>query len=225
MNIKILIICFIIILNIFGTIFYFLNKYKLDCSKFQHNNIYINKENFEYMRAYKKELFKNVTKLLDDLDIKYVISDGNLLEYYRGDIIVEDDDIDIRVNYKDWDKFEKYNLTYDKVDKKYNLTYDIVDKKWYHIRLNKFKEFQNEKFDIHCDLVSSDLIGTSGCWLNVNYFFDKELNNVKYMGVNTYTPQNGLINKFLKEYYGPNFNKPLCNNSDFNMFILDQISH
>lgn len=223
MNVKILIICFIIILNIFGTIFYFLNKYKLDCSKFQHNNININKENFEYLTVYKKELFKNVTKLLDDLDIKYVISDGNLLEYYRGDIIVQDDDIDIRVNYKDLNKFQKYNLTHDKLDEKYNLSYEKVDEKWYQIRLDKFKEFKNGKFDIHCDLVSSDLIGTEGGWLNVNYFFDKELNNVKYMGVNTYTPQNSLINKFLKENYGPNFNIPNCKHS--NMFILDQTSH
>ena len=108
-------------------------------------------------------------------------------------------------------------------DKKYNLTYEKLYEKWYQIRLDKFKEFKNGKFDIHCDLVSSDLIGMEGGWANVNYFFDKELNNVKYMGVNTYTPQNDLINKFLKESYGPNFNIPVCNHSD--MFILGQISH
>lgn len=196
--------------------------------KFQHSDVMITEENFNYCRKYKKELLKNVAKLLDSLEIKYVISDGNLLEYYRGDIIVQDDDIDLRFHSKDFSKWEKYckNLN-SNVDKKYNLKYDdrIFDLKQQNIngiqiRLNTFHMKSPDKnFGDYpsCDLVRSDI--SSSFWNNVEYFFDNKLKKIRYMGVETYVPNEKFIIKFLKEEYGNNYHIPTLDNNIFGFDI------
>ena len=49
---------------------------------FQHNkDVAITEESYKYVRKYKKQLLTNLNKLLSDIEIKYVISHGNLIEY------------------------------------------------------------------------------------------------------------------------------------------------
>ena len=77
--------------------------------KYQHNpGITITKENYEYVREYKKQLLQNITRLLNDLNIRFVISHGNLIEYKRGAPIYHDDDLDIRFNRDDIEKWSQF---------------------------------------------------------------------------------------------------------------------
>ncbi len=93
--------------------------------KYQHNkNTEITKENYLYVREYKKQLLNCVSNLMNDLEIKYVIGHGNLIEYVRDEPIYHDDDIDIRYDINQSCKIKKYimNLV-DNKDEKYNLIF------------------------------------------------------------------------------------------------------
>jgi len=95
---------------------------------YQHNTkILITEETFKYVQSYKKQLLNCMSKLLFDLNIKFTIAHGVLLEYARGKKIQHDDDIDIRFNIGD---VEKWRIFCDKAStdptilKKYNLIFD-----------------------------------------------------------------------------------------------------
>ena len=92
---------------------------------FQHNKIIVSKESFKYTYEVKKQLVRNVTNLLNKLKIKYVIGHGNLLEIVRGDYIYHDDDIDIRIDQRDFHKWISYcKKLNSKEDKNFNLKFD-----------------------------------------------------------------------------------------------------
>ena len=55
-----------------------------ECKYFEHNsNISVNTDTFKYVFRVKQQLLYNLNSLLNDLNVKYVISHGNLIEYKR----------------------------------------------------------------------------------------------------------------------------------------------
>lgn len=113
---------------------------------FGHNGNLITQETYEYTRNYRKELLKSCTRLLHNLDIKYVISHGNLIEYSRQKPICHDDDVDLRINLNDIHKLEKINTMNINIDDKgfcrlydYNL---ILDDRCMNLERFKFNGLQ-----------------------------------------------------------------------------------
>ena len=96
------------------------------CVNFQHNKkIMVNKESYKYVYQVRQQILNNIDKLLNKLNIKYVISHGNLIEYTRGKKIYHDDDIDIRMDINDLDKWISYCKNLNSLyDYDYNLKYD-----------------------------------------------------------------------------------------------------
>lgn len=192
------------------------NPSKGRCKYFQHNSNYmITIESYKYIEAYKKELLKNVTKLMNDLNIKFSISDGLLLQYTRGKPILEDDDIDIRFDKNDFKKWEDFcNKNNKKLDK-YNL---IFDDRFTNIKQQKINGIQcslinfngNSKYkniNILVDLVSSNVENKFWADFNINF---NNLRKVKIYNVETFIPSKEDATEYLKFTYGPNYIIPLC---------------
>ena len=102
------------------------NNYRIMKQYFYHNKkIRVTLESFNSVREILKELLFRVDKLLRRLDIKYTIACGNLLEYERGSPIYHDDDIDIRVDSRDWYKWDLHLLNKGNT----NIENDLIYKK------------------------------------------------------------------------------------------------
>ena len=199
--------------------------------KFQHSDVIITGVNYKYCHEYKKELFKNVVNVLNQNNIKYVLTSGNLLEYTRGEVIIQDDDIDIRFHKDDWNKWKKYcnSLGKDNIDYTNNLKYDNRLRNFkqqningIQIRLNTFyMKSPDKNFDIHCDLVKSDIVSgwfNGWIWKNVDYLFSESLRKIIYLDISTFAPNKKLTHKYLYDAYGKNYIKPILDNSKFRWF-------
>ena len=186
---------------------------------FQNNKVKITKESYLYVYYYKKQLLKNITKLLDDNNIRFVICYGNLIEYERKKPIYRDDDLDIIFNISDmpqWIKFCKQN---NQELKKYNLIFDgrfndmsRQRQNGVQCRLMKFinpKKIKEFKMDIHCDLVCN--IVESEFWHNLDIDFNN-LRKIKLYGVNTYAPSKLDTTMILIFQYGTNYIIPNTRN-------------
>ena len=193
-------------------------SYKNKPTTFQHNsNIKITKKSLRYTQEYKKQLLFCISKLLFDLDIKFTISHGSLLEHIRGKLIQHDDDIDIRFHIGDFDKWIKFcNSCQSSSLQKYNLNFDYrfhdAQKQindgiqcWL-LRFNNPRGMKTfEKMDIHCDLVCS--IVHSTFWTIYDIDFSK-LQKVLYLGVETSMPSYDDSVYILKKSYGENYLTP-----------------
>ena len=186
---------------------------------FQHNmNVAITEKSYKYVRDYKKKLLLNMSNLLEDNKIKYVISHGNLIEYERGTPIHHDDDLDIRMDIEDLDKWVKFCNENDPIDK-YNLKFDgrfaspqDFQKNGIQCRLAKFEDFEFE-MDIHCDLVPS--ITNAEPYIRDDGRFDKfwtdydidysNLRKIKFMGVDTFAPNIEDSKRLLLRQYGEKY--------------------
>ena len=110
-------------LAIFLKLYY--NKEYFSNKKYFHNEtIIVNKHTYSYVYNYKKQLLYNISNLLTTLNIKFVISHGNLLEYTRDKLIYHDDDLDIRLNISDKEKWSDYCKNNSRESQKYNLIFD-----------------------------------------------------------------------------------------------------
>ena len=191
------------------------------CFEFQHNKKYlVSKESYLYVYQVRQQLLYNIDRLLNKLNIKYVISHGNLIEYIRNRTIYHDDDIDIRMDINDLNKWKSYcNNLNSLYDYQYNLKYDdrifnINQQKYNGIQVwlikfnnkNKIKEFNN--MDIHGDLVFNMV--DNKFWDDYKIDFNN-IKPVKYLGVNTYIPNINDTNKVLENGYGKNFIIPNYN--------------
>lgn len=204
----------------FGERVYFIDKKTKKVIKemvyYQHNELIVNEDNLKYCNEVKKQLLHNVSSLLKSLNIKFVISHGNLIEFTRKTPIHHDDDIDIRMCAEDVDKWINYckNLNC-LVDNKYNLKYDhrifnFEEQKdnGIQIRLNNLINNNNIKIynmDIHCDLVLNTI--ESETWIKYDIDFNN-LREVKYLGTTTYAPSEEDTDRILKKEYGENYIKP-----------------
>ena len=190
---------------------------------FQHNkHVAITEESYKYVREYKKQLLTNLNKLLSDIEIKYVISHGNLIEYERGSPIYHDDDIDLRINIKDIHKWEKFCNDNESAEK-YNLKFDgrfknmkSFKKSGIQCRLLNFEDFEFE-MDIHCDLVPS--ITNAEPAMRMRGVIDKfwtdydidysNIRKIKFMGVDTFAPNIEDSKRLLIRQYGDSYLIPL----------------
>ena len=93
---------------------------------FQHNNnVKLCDESYTYVYRYKKELLAQLTKLLDSLKVRFTIAHGNLIEFVRKSPIYHDDDLDLRFNHADMDKWIAWcNKRNDGLVTEYNLAFD-----------------------------------------------------------------------------------------------------
>lgn len=225
MNILLWSIIIILIIIIIVTIILLYNKNEYLKSniefnpsqiKFQHNNYIIDKNNLNYVRNYKKILLKNTAKLLDDLNIKYVISHGNLIEYERGKPIYHDDDIDIRYDINDIYKWIIFCKNNNRIVRKYNLKFDHKFKdirrqipRGIHISLHKYNDIKViGKFNIHVDLVPN--IAEDKFWLDYDIDYNN-LRNITFLDVKTYSPSKEDTHKVLSKQYGENYLIPKPN--------------
>ena len=208
-------VCVAFMLLIIIYIGYHAGKWHFTDIRFQHNfKVKVDKETYEYVRQYKSQLLFNIDKLLDDLNIKYVIAHGNLIEYVRNKPIYHDDDLDIRFDVDDFWKWEKYCKDLNNVDDyKYNLKYDHrifdIEKQLFNgiqIRLIKFMNPDNIKefnLDIHCDLVASR-VDKKDSWMD--YYIDySKLRRVNFLEVDTYVPSEDDTDRILTKQYGKNY--------------------
>jgi len=177
---------------------------------FQHNPTIVNKKTFKYTLEVKKQLLRNVTNLLHKLGIKYVIGHGNLLEFTRNRYIHHDDDIDIRMDIKDKQKWINYCKSRDSLeDRTFHIKFDDrifkMEKQMYdgiQVNLLKFNNYHNiEEYniDIHCDLVFNK-VDQKKVWID----YDIDYNNtrrIKYIGSRVYVPsKTDTINVLTKDY-------------------------
>ena len=179
---------------------------------FQHNSIIVTKDSFQYLFEYKKQLLSNITKLLNDNQIKYVISHGNLLEFTRKKIIQHDDDLDIRFDINDLPKWEHFCLNNNDKVTKYNLIFDHrfhnINSQQYNgiqcrlINFNNKNKINTYNMDIHVDLVLNK-VGIA-FWKDYDIDFNN-LRKIKYLGVETYGPNNHDTHKVLVISYGKNY--------------------
>lgn len=179
---------------------------------FQHNRtIKINVNSYEYVKAYKSEMLRNLAQLFSDIHVRYVISHGNLLEYERGQPIFQDDDLDIRVCKLDIEKWGAYcKEPTNQTNPKYNIRFDNrfhnMDRQknngiqcWL-INFN-FKDTTDAltKMNIHADIVFDSV--PSKQWMD--YDIDWEgIEEITYMDTITYVPKKEERNRLLKKNYG-----------------------
>jgi len=165
---------------------------------------------------YKQQLLENITMLLNDLDIKFVISHGNLIEYVRGEYIFHDDDLDIRFDINDFRKWENYCKNNSHNNIKYNLYFDsrfystkqqlvngIQANLIKFINNNKIQEYP--KISIHLDLVVNTIYTGPWCKYNINF---NNLREIEYLGIETFAPSLYDTNNVLKKKYGPSYKIP-----------------
>ena len=192
---------------------------------FQHNPIIVNKKTFKYTLEVKKQLLRNVTNLLHKLKIKYVIGHGNLLEFTRNRYIYHDDDIDIRMDIKDKDKWFNYCTSINSIeDEEFHIKFDNrifnIDKQLYdgiQVNLLKFNNCNNIKeynIDIHCDLVFNR-VNNKKIWIDYNIDYNN-IRRVKYIGSRVYAPSKNDTKKILIKDYGNNYMIPIRKN-----YIID----
>ena len=71
-----------------------------------------------------KVILKKLVKIFDEYNINYVLSHGNLIEVVRGEIIPQDDDIDIRLDNKTFDNWMDYCYSISKNDNGEYIDYE-----------------------------------------------------------------------------------------------------
>ena len=203
------------ILVVFLKLYY--NKEYFSNKKYFHNEtIIVNKHTYSYVYNYKKQLLYNISNLLTTLNIKFVISHGNLLEYTRDKLIYHDDDLDIRLNISDKEKWSDYCKNNSRESQKYNLIFDHrfknIGKQLYNgiqARLLKFNNPNNIpeiKMDIHLDLVFNK-VKLKKIWKDYSIDYNN-LRKVKYLGINTFAPNLKDTHLVLKKEYSKKYIKP-----------------
>ena len=199
------------------------------CVYFQHNKkTIVTKESYKYVSNVKQQLLNNIVKLLNKLNIKYVLSHGNLIEIIRKKKIYHDDDIDIRMDIDDLNKWKNYCYNLNSLyDYEFNLKYDSrifnINKQKYNgiqvwlIKFNNKNNIKEFNMDIHCDLVFNK-VGYNKFWHDYNIDFNNR-KKIKFLDVNTHIPSDNDTKKMLEYGYGANYMVP-----NYKLYNLDQCS-
>ena len=203
---------------------YLLTSRKNSGKYFQHNKRFrITLESFAYVREYKRQLMQSMHSLLADLDIKYVISHGCLIEFERQALIYHDDDIDLRYDIKDLPKWERFCKEYQTKGSKYNIKlgdrgqYKNISeqkKNGIHVRLKHFDNHLQlktfKKIDIFMDFVPS----VAELWFKTKHMWPPydinfhDLRAVEYLGVQVTAPNKKDTQRVLTKQYGPRYLVP-----------------
>ena len=180
---------------------------------FQHNDLILTRKTYTYVYRYKQQIVRAIYNLLTDLNIRFVISYGNLIEYERQMPIYHDDDVDVRFSVEDWDKWVEYCQVPSNINNpKYNLVFDDrfgnMDAQKYNGIQARLIEFENPNniqtfnTDVHLDLVAS--VVELKFWPDFDIDFNK-INRVTYIGSPTFVPNDDDTQRVLTQQYGPNY--------------------
>ena len=201
---------------------------KSESQYFQHNSkIMLTKTSYQYVKEYKRQLVQNCTRLFNDANVKFVLAHGNLIEYERGTPIHHDDDVDIRWDISDCDKWEAFCQANNR-ETKYNLKFDWRFKNINQQKINgiscKLINFNNinniqiphSEMDLHCDVVPSETLserkykrpgGLDKFWTDFDIDFHN-LRKIKYLGIDTFVPDINDTQRLLIRQYGENYLTP-----------------
>lgn len=176
---------------------------------FHNGHVQVTKDTYDYVYEYKRQLIRNLEKFLRELNIKHVISHGNLIEYERGRLIYHDDDIDIRINSDD---ISKVNLS---LLSQYNLkvTGSIVKLLetdiycyWHHVNLLVFEsDIPVVNMKIFADVVCNKTNRHPWIVYDINY---DNVREIDYLGTKTFAPSKEDTLRLLTKEYGENWITP-----------------
>jgi len=184
--------------------------------RFQHSGFRITEESFRKVTEVRRQLLRGVVSVLEENDIRYVISDGNLLEIARGKKIVQDDDIDIRIHTDDLEKWMRY-CRISEVDKARNL--DLRDDRRLSIEKQKENGIQifllNYSEDLeevksvgaHVDVVPAS--AATSIWINYEDAFTQPLRRVTYLDTEVFVPSVEMTHEMLVRTYGKKYMIPV----------------
>eukprot|EP00746_Dinoflagellata_sp_MGD_P102997 gnl/MRDRNA2_/MRDRNA2_42400_c0_seq1.p1 gnl/MRDRNA2_/MRDRNA2_42400_c0~~gnl/MRDRNA2_/MRDRNA2_42400_c0_seq1.p1 ORF type:complete len:350 (-),score=31.94 gnl/MRDRNA2_/MRDRNA2_42400_c0_seq1:436-1485(-) len=204
---------------------------------FQHSRIPVTRDGLHQVQMAKKKLLQGVVLILEEIGIPYVIMDGALLEYLRGQTIVHDDDLDIRYENEDCAKIANYSrkLNFSRGEY-FHVQHGIVfdgrlascDSEeggqlhnGVQARLDEHASLGFEydaKFQVHLDLVPAIVHEDSRhLWRNApDVFFNPE--RAVFLGVKVWKPNPHEAQRYLRRKYRGNYMVPdrwskLCNDS------------
>lgn len=166
--------------------------------KFFHNKtIDVTSEKYEHVLSEKKKLLKSVDILLRKLDITYVISHGNLIEYERNKPIYHDDDIDIRIKDEDMEKLNKYAGNFI-LERELNIMiFSSLDRTTFY----KVQTCGVSKFNIG---ICVDIVTNLDTYSDF-ILYDIDFNNlreIEYLDVKTFAPSKEDTERLLAKEYG-----------------------
>ena len=189
-------------------------------ANFQHNDTHrITPESYAYVAEYKRQLVEQVTRMMVDLDVHFVLSHGTLIESERGKPIYHDDDVDIRFDHTDSDKWHTFcQQQFSNTLKKYNLRFDDRLKQRSKQEFNGIQcwllNFDNPtamktfpEMDIHCDLVANVVL-EKFWWVDYDIDYSR-MRQVRFLGVLTYVPSKPDTARVLTKEYGASYIEPI----------------
>ena len=198
--------------------------------RFQHcKSAEVTHSLLQKVQNYKRILLQRIVSVFNANDIAYSLDAGNLLESLRGEVIPQDDDLDVRFDHCDWDKWEAYCRSLQKVttdqtryvDVARNLTYDG---RGHHFEKQKYNGIQARLLDLenplppqgmkhskkdeamHVDIVTSKP-GTT-FWNNVEHFFTTPLRVKSYLSTDVTLPPVEMQHAYLSQKYGATYMTP-----------------
>ena len=171
--------------------------------RFSHSGERVTDQSFRRVRATKRLLLSKCASLFKQLGVRYIISDGNLLEYRRGRPIPQDDDIDFRVHDADFGRIIEY---YKSLPQSHDDGRGIKVKKAFKNGF-KIRLVEDNGIDMWADVVPAS--EKSNVWRRIPEWAFEGLQNVDYMGVRVLAPSNENADRILRDQYGNNFMKPL----------------
>lgn len=161
--------------------------------EFQHNKLELNRYNYTIINNKKIKLLNKLASLFNHLKVKYVIGHGNLVEYERNTPILHDDDIDLRVDINDTEKWFNYSNTLIKkgskyYDTKYDLLFDdraVDPEKQLYNGLQCMLNEEYKPYEIHADIVFNKV--KTDFWMDYNIDYSR-LRKIRYLLTDTYAP-------------------------------------
>lgn len=177
------------------------------------------------VQNYKRVILQRVVSVFEDTGIPYSLDAGNLLETLRGEIIPQDDDLDVRFDHRHWDKWVAYCNSLQKTEIKGVTRY--VDSARHLLFDARARDLPAQLYDgiqasladltdplpvrkdcepLHVDIVTSN--PRSDFWPNVGYFFEEPLDKIEYCGIPVSIPNLHIRNQYLTQLYGKNYMSP-----------------
>ena len=187
-----------------------------------HSLFILNDQNKKIIQSNLTKILKDITDFFNKHEIRYFISDGTLLGAYRNGRIIEyDDDVDIRVYDKDWDKY-RANIDKSKyLHSNYIITKEDSKMDQIHCKIKTPGE------SLHLDIVSSDheiemdnsFAITDWVFKKCNNMFVLPTEDILINGLTVKGPNKEYIEPYLIEEYGKNFMIPQSHSYNYRNII------